>query len=152
MGYNLRGIITSIESLNFIRDRYQNLCMIHLYKNLLTVPITDEFYDEINMNKGTTFKNNEYLTDFIGLFCSEISKVSRTAYIEADYFGGLGTQNGIIWDSEKVIYEETLNDNAINRTLEQLGIIRVDGKDEFDTVNLGRHRFIDDWVNKEIHF
>lgn len=45
--------------------------------------------------------------------------------------------------------EETLSDNAINKALEHLGITKTDGKDEFDTVNLRRHRFIDDWINKE---
>lgn len=151
MGYYYRGILTSIESLDCIRNRFRNLYAIQLYKNLITIPITDELYDEINMNQGSSFKNYEYLTDLIGIFCLEISKVSRTAYIEAEYFGGIGTQSGIVWDSEVVIYEETLSDNAINKALEHLGITKTDGKDEFDTVNLRRHRFIDDWINKEYH-
>ncbi|KRF21786.1 hypothetical protein [Paenibacillus sp. Soil787] len=66
--------------------------MIQLYKDLITIPITDELYDEIKMNQGSSFKNYEYLTDLIGIFCLEISKVSRTAYVEAEYFGGIGTQ------------------------------------------------------------
>ncbi|MEK4661458.1 hypothetical protein MHH93_06135 [Priestia sp. FSL H7-0729] len=96
------------------------------------------------MNQEMTIKNYEYLTDTIGKFCSEISQSGRTAYIEAEYFGGAGSQNGIVWELGEVIFEETLSNNAINQSLEILGVMRLEEKDEFETVRLGRHRFIDD--------
>lgn len=48
-------------------------------------------------------------------------------------------------------FEETLSNSAINKSLEILGVMRLKEKDEFDTVRLGRHRFIDDWLDKETH-
>lgn len=151
MGYYFRGIITSIDSIDLYRNRYRNQVIIPLINSLVAIPLTDDLFDEINTNQEMTKTNYEYLTDQIGKFCSEISESSRTAYIEAEYFGGVGSQNGIVWKSEEVIFEETLSNNAINKSLAILGVMRLKGKDEFDTVQLGRHRFIDDWVNKETH-
>ncbi|MNP14531.1 hypothetical protein D3C76_1068610 [compost metagenome] len=149
MGYYFHGIITSIDIIDSIKNRYNNLVIIPLYKELVIIPLTDELFDEINMNQGRTINKYEYLTDLIGLFCAEISKLSKTAYVEAEYFGGSGSQNGIVWDQGEVVFEKTISSNAINKTLEILGIIRTDDKDEFDTVHLGRHRFVDDWVEAE---
>lgn len=51
MGYYFRGILTSIESLDSFKDKYRNLCAIHLYQNLAAIPLTDDLYDEINNYK-----------------------------------------------------------------------------------------------------
>ena len=51
----------------------------------------------------------------------------------------------------EVIFEETLSNNAINKSLENTRSNETEEKDEFDTVRLGRHRSIDDWLNKETH-
>lgn len=69
---------------------------------LVTIPLTDELYDEINRNQGKVMDGFDYLTDQIGLFCSEISKLSKTAYVEAEYFGGVGSQNGWYGAREKL--------------------------------------------------
>ncbi|CAI6035382.1 hypothetical protein PAECIP112173_00800 [Paenibacillus sp. JJ-100] len=151
MGYYFRGIITSIDIIDSFKNSYSNLVIIHLYNGLVTIPLTDELYDEINMNQGKTINKYEYLTDQIGLFCSKNSNLSKTAYVEAEYFGGVGSQNGIVWDSGKVVFEETMSKDAINKALKILGIITIDYKDEFDTVQLGRHRFVDRWVDEEAH-
>lgn len=36
--------------------------------------------------------------------------------------------------------------DAINKALKILGVVRIDNKDEFDTLHLGRHRFVERWV------
>lgn len=151
MGYYFRGIISNHEISNLIKTKLRNVCIIHLYNNLVTIPLTDELYDEINENQGVSFSHYEYLTDRVGLLCSDLSTICTIAYIEAEYFGGIGLQNGIVWNNEQVIYEETTSENAINKSLVYLGIKKLEGRDEFDTVGLGRHRFIDDWIRKEAH-
>ncbi|MGN7412379.1 hypothetical protein [Paenibacillus sp. SAF-068] len=151
MGYDFRGIIASVDFIDLYRNRYRSLVIIPLINSLVAIPLTDDLFDEINTNKGITITNYEYLTDQIGKFCSEISQSGRTAYVEAEYFGGVGSQNGIVWELGEVIFEETLSNNAINKSLEILGVMRLKEKDEFDTARLGRHRFIDDWLNKETH-
>ncbi|QGQ96589.1 hypothetical protein EHS13_17765 [Paenibacillus psychroresistens] len=146
MGYYFRGMISTDNIVNISRDKYKNLNIINLYNNLVIIPLTDELFDEVNENRSVSIKNYKYFTDRIGLFCSNISMISKIAYVEAEYFGGIGSQNGIVWDKEKVFFEETLSDNAINKALEILGIKKSKDKDEFDTVGFGRHRNVDDWI------
>lgn len=145
MGYDFSGIVTSLEVTKRLKDQYASAKIIPLYKELIVIPLTDELYDEINMNQGTTKSIYDYLTDTISSYCREISKFGLVAYIEAEYFGGTGSQNAMVWDSGQVIFEETLSESAINRSLEILGVHKVQGKDEFDTVGLGRHRDTEDW-------
>lgn len=145
MGYVFSGIVTSFEVMKRLKDQYASAKIVPLYKELIVIPLTDELYDEINMNQGTTISIYDYLTDTISSYCREISKFGLVAYIEAEYFGGTGSQNAMVWDSSQVIFEETLSQSAINRSLEILGVCKLQGKDEFDTVGLGRHRDTEDW-------
>lgn len=149
MGYFFRGIISTSSIVDFCKIKYKNLHLIQLHHNLVTIPLTDELFDEINDGQGIPIKNYEYLTDRLGIFCSDISRFEKVAYIEADYFDGMGFQSGIVWDKGLVIFEEILNDNSINKVLELFGVENDNSKDEFDTVGLGRHRNIRDWIDQE---
>ncbi|WP_145053029.1 hypothetical protein [Paenibacillus xylanexedens] len=145
MGYDFRGIVTSFDAMKRLKEKYTSTKIIPFYNELIVIPLTDEVYDEINMNQGTTICNYDYLTEIISSYCREISKLGLVAYIEAEYFGGTGSQSAMVWDSSQVIFEETLSQSAINRSLELLGVCKLQGKDEFDTVGLGRHRNTEDW-------
>ncbi|MFD1887633.1 hypothetical protein [Paenibacillus wenxiniae] len=155
MGYYFNGILTSIEAWTAYKEKYNHLCAIELYQQIIAIPISDDLYNEINdeTNNGqlTSAPNYDSLTDAIKQLCSEFSRIARTAYIEAEYFGGVGTQNGIVWDAADVIFEETLSEHAVNKALQQLGVIRTEEQDEFDTVQLGRHRSIERWLKEEQH-
>lgn len=81
------------------------------------------------------------------------------AYVQTEYFGGLGFQSAVVWDGGKVVFgpvptgnEEgkvvaPLLDGAINRALRILGVSRGRSIDEFDALGLGRHRLNEDWRN-----
>lgn len=67
------------------------------------------------------------------------------AYVEAEYFGGMGNQSGIIWRDGKRIFKKLAEQDVINIILNQFGIKRSKSLDEFDTVGLGRYRNTKDW-------
>jgi hypothetical protein len=78
------------------------------------------------------------------------------AYIEADYFGGTGTQAAQAWDAGKVVLGplhltegEPLptTGSPISQALRRLGATKGNHIDEFDAVGLGRHRNTDDWLS-----
>jgi hypothetical protein len=74
------------------------------------------------------------------------------AYVEAEYFGGVGDQQAVLWREGR---RTALNPEAtgpINEALRELGVRRLvpDGGgeplDEFDSVGLGRHRATEEWL------
>lgn len=83
------------------------------------------------------------------------------AYVEAEFFGGVGTQSGIAWSNGSAILgplhtqnkddEEpgytTSSDLAINEVLRLLGVQPDPDRDEFDTLGLGRFRETSDWIS-----
>ncbi|MER6666309.1 hypothetical protein ABT256_17340 [Amycolatopsis japonica] len=58
----------------------------------------------------------------------ECSEHGAVAYVEAEYFGGAGTQFAQVWEGGETI----------------LGPLYFD---EFDAVGLGRHRSTDEWLS-----
>ncbi len=76
------------------------------------------------------------------------------AYVEADFFGGTGSQYTQVWDGGKSALGPLLMNEAdepppdgspISRALRHLGVVAA-GSDEFDAVGLGRQRETEDWV------
>lgn len=74
-----------------------------------------------------------------------VSKDGKIAYIEAELFGGAGTQASAIWDGGELVFGPIVADDAINQALSLLGVARGGSSDEFDALDLGRNRNIDDW-------
>ncbi len=67
------------------------------------------------------------------------------AYVEAEFFGGDGTQAYILWDQHGEHSAPVLHPSAINEVLRRLGVKRTETTDEFDAVDLARHRHTDRW-------
>ena len=76
----------------------------------------------------------------------ELSRGGPLAYVEAEYFGGVGEQRWMGWDRGAVVREPEESSGAINSALSWLGVERAAGNDCFDTLGLGRHRSVDDWL------
>jgi hypothetical protein len=78
------------------------------------------------------------------------------AYIEADYFGGVGTQTAQVWDGGKMALgplhlaegePSPTTGTPISQALRRLGATKGNHVDEFAAVGLGRHRDTDDWLS-----
>ena len=95
------------------------------------------------------------LTADVEAVATEVSRRGRIAYIEAEFFGGLGVQASVVWDGGAVVHGPLLREypgenpsqpgvDPINTALEALGVAPT-GADAFDTVGLGRHRTTEEW-------
>ncbi|MFT2720119.1 hypothetical protein ACMT4L_08965 [Deinococcus sp. A31D244] len=70
------------------------------------------------------------------------------AYVEAEYFGGTGSQVAAVWDGGRVFWgPERRERGPINHALRLLGVHRTDSHDEFGSVGLDRHRHLEDWLD-----
>jgi hypothetical protein len=82
----------------------------------------------------------------ISQLCEQLSAHSSLAYIEAEFFGGSGTQAHAIYSAGKPVGEPAVSESSINDALRYLGISKGDSLDEFEAVGLDRHRNTESWL------
>jgi hypothetical protein len=96
------------------------------------------------------------LTPQVEALARRASSAGLVAYLEAEIFGGDGTQAAVAWRDGRVCLEPVcaevwMQDRSesaqwpFNRFLRELGVTRGDAFDEFDAVQLYRHRNTEDW-------
>lgn len=62
------------------------------------------------------------------------------AYIQTDYFGGIGNQGAVVWHQDTTEYFPDGSAIPINKALEKLGVVPDKGMDRFDTLGLSHYR------------
>lgn len=95
-------------------------------------PLTDEGIEE--------------LPPALRCLCAALSGHGPVAYVEAEIFGGSGTQAHALFPAGGADPLVSVSEDAINLALEWLGVLPLDGKDRFDTVGLAEQRDTDSWM------
>lgn len=83
----------------------------------------------------------------ISKLCEKLSAHGSLAYIEAEFFGGSGTQAHAIYSAGKSVGAPVVSESSINDALRYLGINKGDSLDEFEAVGLGQHRNTESWLS-----
>ncbi|WP_433268823.1 hypothetical protein ACQPZF_05225 [Actinosynnema sp. CS-041913] len=93
--------------------------------------------------------------DGAGAVLAACSGAGPVAYVEAEYFGGVGQQAAQVWDGGAVVLGPLwlgmgsplpAAGGPISRALRRLGVVKGEHFDEFDAVGLGRRRRTGDWL------
>ena len=158
MGYVLAAFIASEAVLRQEMSALEHSYVASLPQGLGLVPVTDQFFDEVSLDDpertDDTYPQFTYLSSNLEKLALRISVLSPVAYVEADYFGGVGGQLSIVWQDSKVVLKPVeernidrvlISQGAINAALRILGVEHGSYHDEFDALRLGRHRDTDDW-------
>jgi hypothetical protein len=74
------------------------------------------------------------------------TRAKQIAYVESEFFGGQGTQAAAIWKEGSLVFGPVIADDAINQALRLLGVSKEDRIDEFDALDLNRHRDTEKWT------
>jgi hypothetical protein len=83
------------------------------------------------------------------------SKAGPVAYVESEYFGGVGEENSAVWrDGYLALGPPHLLEgepvpaqgSPVAQALRELGIRAAGSSDEFAAVGLDRHRASEDWI------
>lgn len=154
MTYQLQALLAPISTLEIAKQADPDLTVISLRQGIGIIPIPislnkEKCNLEYSLDPGKTFR---FMNDWITQILKATSFVSLIAYVEADYFGGIGHQAAVLWKDGKItlgpLWDETspLRRKPINRVLKRMGVKLEEHIDQFDAVGLGAHRWTDDWL------
>ncbi|MFB6775651.1 hypothetical protein [Streptomyces sp. NPDC056337] len=156
MGYALQAVIAADELLRVVLRDVPGARVARLGQGLSLMPMTDEVFD------GATDGSDGGDLGFWkmpGGFATSLAQWSSSgpvAYVEAEYFGGVGEQRAAVWDDGSLVLGPLAEPERkrflravtpISQALRLLGARRSLGQDEFATVGLDRHRNSDDWIS-----
>ncbi|MFI7122933.1 hypothetical protein [Amycolatopsis sp. NPDC049868] len=133
--YRLQAVIVTESARSRLLDSLEGARLVPLGQNLSLMPVTEARFD-------------------IGPL-AECSEHGAVAYVEAEYFGGAGTQSAQVWERGETVLgplhvgeddPRPADGSPISQALRRLGVLKGDYFDEFDAVGLGRYRNTDDWL------
>ncbi|VWD34749.1 hypothetical protein BLA18109_06930 [Burkholderia lata] len=78
--------------------------------------------------------------------CEQLSARYALAYIEAEFFGGSGSQAHALFADGRATGSLVVSDHAINEALRYLGVAKGEARDEFEAIGLDQHRDTDRWT------
>ena len=146
MSYTLQAIIGAREV--FEKWRNEGLAHVELTDMLTMIPLTAALRTRFDIPRLPLTDEGEQpvLPDSLNSLCKELSRAGLVAYVEAEFFGGAGSQAHVLFSQGTMIAGPVVAERAINQALRQLSVHSESNMDEFDAVGLGRHRHTDAWV------
>ncbi|KOU39606.1 hypothetical protein [Streptomyces sp. WM6378] len=154
--YCLQAVIATESVLRKLADSATEACIVPLGQHLCLLPMTDALFDAATAAGAPELDGFWKAPAGFDRLLTACSEAGPVAYVEADYFGGAGTQNAQVWDAgETVLGPLRLADGEpspttgtpISQALRRLGAAKGNHVDEFSAVGLGRHRDTDDWLS-----
>lgn len=152
MGHIIQGMIGSQRALLPVQQRYGRSRVIELSYGVCFLPVTEEFFDAIPDDGRSTEKIEANGFGFLWLcpkliaLLKDASGSESIAYIETEYFGGEGGQGALVAKDGQIVFGPSGDDQSINTALRMIGVKHGDACDEFDTIELGRYRSNEDWL------
>jgi hypothetical protein len=145
MAYTLQAIISD-EALLRTHTPWQ-IILVPLQQGKAMIPLCGKLIEEFDipflpLTDGGRLEFDEALVKFVAPLIGR----GKFAYVEAEFFGGDGTQACIMWNDDGKQSDVTVAPAAINKALKFLGVSIGDCHDEFDALGLGKHRGTEDWL------
>ncbi|MFI0353417.1 hypothetical protein [Actinomadura sp. 9N407] len=152
MSYVLQGVVGDFDRLRSLSDGLPQAVVVPLWQRLGLLPVTDEIFDELTDERqgGGPFM---LMSPAFAERLADWSRGGRVAYVEAEFFGGAGTQAAALWENglqtwgpEHAELVAGPRENwPINAVLARLGAVATGAFDLFDTVGFGQERGMDGW-------
>ncbi len=146
MAYTLQAILATPGVFSG-RTLPNGLRIVRLHCGLEMLPVASELRAEYQIPFFPLIDGNgaELPVTLLSLFES-LGVQSPLAYVEAEYFGGEGTQAHALIVGGALIRPAMVSSNAINDALHYLGVTKGEFRDEFEAAGLGEHRDTDQWL------
>ncbi|MFJ9840673.1 hypothetical protein ACIRYZ_09435 [Kitasatospora sp. NPDC101155] len=159
MSYELQALMGTLELLTLAAAEVPAARVVPLAQGLALIPVTSAVLAALQgdgavpkVGGGAGFG---WHSDGFELRLAAWSKAGPIACVEAEYFGGSGTQRAAVWEDGRVVlgplasgeFEPAAEGTPISRALRRLGASVTPGRaDEFDAVGLAAHRSTAGWA------
>lgn len=145
MGHCIQVIIGTHAAIQNIANDWIYAQEIELPQGYGMIFLTNALLDDITElfdipDEEFGYPMLNYFTVAADQLLQEYSFRTKLAYVETDYFGGVGTQAGVLYENGRISIEPCSGAGTINLLLKELGVWCVPGKDEFDSLNLVKYR------------
>ncbi|HEY7415030.1 MAG TPA: hypothetical protein VH593_07545 [Ktedonobacteraceae bacterium] len=163
MAYSLEALIGK-DAFVIVPQLYPAAQVVRLRHGLQMLPLTRAFTSELRASRPAeqTLPWEEMMktrglpswfekrNDIVADLASQLSEVAPVAYVEANFFGGVGGQSALIWQQRQIVFarSDTHGIGAINEALRYLGVQASNTNswfDEFMMVGLGQKRDTEQW-------
>ncbi|MGW4406462.1 hypothetical protein ACWEJ6_20690 [Nonomuraea sp. NPDC004702] len=153
MSYVLHGVVGEFDRLRSLSGEVPQAVVAPLGQRLGLLPVTDEIFGEPT---GARQESGPFTLMSPGLAgrLKDWSRGGQVAYVEADFWGGRGSQAAVLWENgcrswgpehASIQAGPPRDDWPINAVLARLGAVRAGAADLFDAVGLGRERDLEGW-------
>lgn len=155
MGYYLQAVVATHPVLSNLVGATEQAHIVPLGQQLSLLPMTDALFDAVTVANAARPNGFWKMPAGFDRALAACSTNGPLAYLEADYFGGTGSQNAQTWDGGHVVLGPLhlvenqpfpADGSPVSQALRRLGVDKGRHHDEFDAIGLGRHRDTNDWL------
>ncbi|MFF4143160.1 hypothetical protein ACFY0A_17450 [Streptomyces sp. NPDC001698] len=156
MAYDLQAVIADGEALCGAARDLPAARLASIGQGLSLMPMTDALFNSVADGSGVGALGFWRLPGGFEKTLAAWSAGGPVAYVEAEYFGGVGEQRAAVWDGGTIVLGPLHVEEGepfppagspISQALRRLGAVASAGEDEFSAVGLDRHRHGEAWID-----
>jgi hypothetical protein len=152
--HDVKALVAQFAVFEGVSSRFPAIVMCTLAQGFVLVPISRPL--EKQLLALAPEKTDSLVPDMlpgVATLAAELSAHGPVAYVSTEFFGGAGGQGAVVWDKGNFVFTRTDStdktlawpNSPVSQALRAIGVIAAEGKDEFDTVGLGKHRSTERW-------
>ncbi|MFJ4277504.1 hypothetical protein [Streptomyces massasporeus] len=156
MSYDLRAVIGAEQMLRVATRDLSAARLASLGQGLSLMPMTDALFEAVADGGGDGAWGFQEFPGGFEKVLAGWSAGGPVAYVEAEYFGGIGEQRAAVWDAGTIVLAPLhvgegepfpAAGSPVSQALRRLGVVAGAGEDEFSAAGLDRHRHSEAWVS-----
>lgn len=148
MGHSIQAIIARSHIADSLRAIHPQLMGVQAFQDFVILPVDADFIDAaVVAQPSQPPEMFIQLTEGFEDLLRDLSRFGPLAYIETDYFGGVGGQGAVAYSGREVLFEPQWSQSGpVNRALKAIGVKRGLLRDEFSVLGLDKYRSTDDLI------
>jgi hypothetical protein len=162
VGYVLEALLAPPTIAETAAASLRGTGVVALHERIALVPITGDAAEALSPGDRSIISllADRALPAALTELLRRTSREGAIAYVEANFFGGIGQQAAVLWDhgeialgplidpEPKLFRRRRPSKGPFNQVLRRIGVSVAPGQlDEFATVGLGRYRETEDWFD-----